>query len=571
MKCGFCGKELTEGAEFCPECGMILSLGGITNEPDEVKAEELEIPEYTPNVFRAMDFEQEPDEPAMELEASTMEETAEVVEIIPEYTQQEESEKEETAVAEETVEATGEPAEEASEPAQENEAEEATEEEFTVPEYDPNAAVSDEFLMQVAAEEAIAEEEVEEQLQQENEEAVEAEAEYEEAAPEEAAEAVEETAEAPEEEFAPPEYEGELIEAAEPEAYEIAEAEEEVVEAYPVYDEAENAPIAEEEPAEDAGLFAALFESEEAEKIEDITPVPEKKEKKSRNGFGAIVAIIVILACVALGGTYVFKNVLPGISNPTETTTTEAGEKVDGTTENTTTEKATDKKETTTKATTETTTKESTTKESTTKESTTKESTTKESTTKETTTEKTTQEATESGDGTVVEPSEYNLDYVAFFPKDGDISIKTAPSSSAADMASHPYGYPVFAYAKQGDYYYVHSAYHEIIGWVSAKDIEQYEEQENTTQATEPEQEVTDAPEEEQTVSYLAMINSAEGLNFRSGPGYDYGADFVIPGGYYVRVTAVSDENPGWVYVTVEDERYPYGSPSGWVLEEYLM
>ena len=161
MKCGFCGKELTEGAEFCPECGMILSLGGITNEPDEVKAEELEIPEYTPNVFRAMDFEQEPDEPAMELEASTMEETAEVVEIIPEYTQQEESEKEETAVAEETVEATGEPAEEASEPAQENEAEEATEEEFTVPEYDPNAAVSDEFLMQVAAEEAIAEEEVE--------------------------------------------------------------------------------------------------------------------------------------------------------------------------------------------------------------------------------------------------------------------------------------------------------------------------------------------------------------------------------------------------------------------------
>ena len=27
MKCGFCGSELENGAQFCPNCGMIISLG----------------------------------------------------------------------------------------------------------------------------------------------------------------------------------------------------------------------------------------------------------------------------------------------------------------------------------------------------------------------------------------------------------------------------------------------------------------------------------------------------------------------------------------------------------------
>ena len=67
------------------------------------------------------------------------------------------------------------------------------------------------------------------------------------------------------------------------------------------------------------------------------------------------------------------------------------------------------------------------------------------------------------------------------------------------------------------------------------------------------------------------MINSEYGLNFRSGPGAEYGADYVVPGGFYVRVTAVSEEDPAWVYVTVEDSRYPYGTPGGWVLAEYLV
>ena len=139
MKCGFCGKELTEGAEFCPECGMILSLGGVIDEVDvkENEVNEVEVPEFTPNVFRAMDFEQEQEVPAMELEVTDEEETAEVVEIIPEYVKPVEEPSE--TVAEEAAEEAAAEALQAVEEAQESEAQE----EFLAPEYDPNAAVSD--------------------------------------------------------------------------------------------------------------------------------------------------------------------------------------------------------------------------------------------------------------------------------------------------------------------------------------------------------------------------------------------------------------------------------------------
>ena len=70
MKCSFCGKELPQGAEFCPECGMILSLGGAVEEKEASAEAEVEIPEYTPNVFQAMDFEEEVSEPAKELEVT---------------------------------------------------------------------------------------------------------------------------------------------------------------------------------------------------------------------------------------------------------------------------------------------------------------------------------------------------------------------------------------------------------------------------------------------------------------------------------------------------------------------
>ena len=563
MKCGFCGKELTEGAEFCPECGMILSLGGVTNEPDEKEINEVEIPEYTPNVFRAMDFEEVETEPAMELEITDVEETAEVVEIIPEYTEAEEIV--EAVEVEDAAEAEEEEAVEAD--VEQVAVEEEEIEEFAVPEYDPNATVSDEFLQQVANEEAEKIEEAKEEPAEEAEDSVES----------------EETAE---EDFVPPEYEGELVSEPVSEIYEIITDEdevEEIVEAYPVYDDEEISVVPEEELTEEEGLFAAIFENAEAEKLEDITPDAEKGAKKPKNNFGAVIAIIVVLAGVVFGGAYAFRNVLPKIVDTSNTTTAATDEKVDGTTEKTTTEKATDKKETTTK---KDEVEESTTKETTTEAST--EATTE--TTTKATTETTTEAETDSGEVTVAEPSAYDLDMLPFFPKSGDISIKATPSATGVDMIIHPFGYPVFAYAKQGSYYYVHSAYHDFMGWVYEKDLEAYvegtTEAAETEESTEPSQEVTEpeetvtelteevtqAPEQESdSTSYVAMIGAAEGLNFRTGPGYDYSAEVVVPGGFYVRVTAVSEEDPAWVYVTVEDDRYPYGTPGGWVLVEYLI
>ena len=308
MKCSFCGKELEQGAEFCPECGMILSLGGVTNEPEEKPGieEDIEIPEYTPNVFRAMDFEQEPDVPAMELEVIDEEETAVVVEAIPEFVAQED-EQEVVEVAEaEVIEEAEAAQEEAEEPV-----EEAQEEAFAAPEYDPNAEVSAEFMQQ-ASEEAEEVEEVEEAFADE----------------------------VIREEFAPPEYDGNV---GSDTSCEIAEAEETVSEnaenepseeSYPAYSVEEEIVIPEENLTEDDSLFASLFESDdEAERLEDITPGEEKPVKKNKSNFAAVAVLIVVLVGVICAGGFVFKNVLPKVMDRDKNTTTSAATgEVDATT-----------------------------------------------------------------------------------------------------------------------------------------------------------------------------------------------------------------------------------------------
>lgn len=549
MKCSFCGKELTDGAEFCPECGMILSIGGVSEEP-EVKAEaekEDEVPEYTPNVFKAMDFEEEPAQPAMELEVNDTEETAVVVEAVPEY----------VAEIEEP--------EEAEEAEQEVQEEAEAEEIYAAPEYDPNAKVSAEFMQQIAEE-------------AENEEAQEAEEaeETEEAEAENTAEenATEEAAAEPsfEEEFAPPEYNPGNTDATTPdeEATEDEDSFEDISsgaaeEAYPEYSAVPEESIPEEKFTEDENLFAALFEESDSEKIEDITPVDEKPEKASKKSFASVAVLLIVLVGVVIAGGYVFKNVLPKIVDTSNTTTAATGEKVDATA------KPEDKTTKAPEKTTEPSTEKSTTDKATTTEPAT-EPTTETTTEKETTTkapETTTEPTTESAGSTVVEPSSYNVDEVAFFPISGDISIKAGPSASSADMMMHPYGYPVYAYAKEGSYYYVDSPILDFMGWVNEDDLEEYVEEpvvETTTSAPQEEE----APAGDGEVSYTAVISSAEGLNFRTGPGSDYEIKYTVPGGYRVRVSKESAENPGWVYVTIEDERYPYGSPSGWVSSEFL-
>ncbi len=538
MKCSFCGKELEDGAEFCPECGMILSLGGVSEEPETTAEQEPEIPEYTPNVFKAMDFEEEPTRPAMELEVTDTEETAVVVEAIPEYVNEEVQ----------TVDEVDEPAEEILQ----------EEEIFEAPEYDPNAEVSADFANQLS-------DEVQDEAEEYSEEAepeIDVEPEEQDAYAENA-----------EEEFTPPEYDSGAFVVTLPEQEEapVEEASEAVEDAYPVYDTSANESVPEEKFTEDESLFAALFESDDVDKIEDITPVNEKSEKTSKKSFMSIALLLVVLVGVVIAGGYVFKNVLPKIVDTSNTTTAATEEKVDGTVkpeDKTTTEadKTTSEKEEADKTTSE---KETTTKEAE-EDSTTEEPSTEDTTAEEpTTTEPSTEEVTEEAPIVVQEPSSYNVDEVPFFPISGDISIKAGPSAASADMLMHPYGYPVYAYAKEGSYYYVHSPILDYLGWVNEKDLEEYVEPTTTAPVTDaPEQE--EAPAGDKEVSYTAVISSDEGLNFRTGPGSDCEVKYTVPGGYRVRVSLESSENPGWVYVTIEDERYPFGSPSGWVSSEFL-
>ena len=99
MKCSFCSNELEAGAQFCPHCGMILSLG-----EEETPAQETQntpaVEEKTENVFTAQPpIAEESFHVAMELEADDTEEFVPVVEGIPEYVsafpeEQQESEQE---------------------------------------------------------------------------------------------------------------------------------------------------------------------------------------------------------------------------------------------------------------------------------------------------------------------------------------------------------------------------------------------------------------------------------------------------------------------------------------------
>ncbi len=81
MKCSYCGHELSDNAEFCEKCGMIL---GFADDKKDGSAEADA--EFTQNVFQALDFDDaELDVVAMELPVSDYEETVEVSHNIPEY------------------------------------------------------------------------------------------------------------------------------------------------------------------------------------------------------------------------------------------------------------------------------------------------------------------------------------------------------------------------------------------------------------------------------------------------------------------------------------------------------
>ncbi len=536
MKCNFCGNDLPQGADFCPECGMIISLGSEESKPEVPEVPEApeipeapEVPEFTPNVFKTMDFEEEAPVAAAELEADTAVETAPVIEAIPEYNET----QEEAVLAE------------------------------------PEAPVQP-------------------------------------AEPEAPVQAV------PEETFAPPEYKSELsyLDDA-PKAPSVTEnpeahaqalfGEDFIPEAAPEETIVVPAVKPEEaqkgEDAEDNSLIEALFDPTAytpAQEYEDITEAHNesiKKEKaKSQNsnkGYVMVFALVVVLVGIIFAAGYVMDNILPKIKGDT-TTDPSVNATVSSTTLPTTTKPTTTVPSTVQPAssTTTTTTNPSSTSATSTTGSTT---TTKPSDTTTTTTKPSDTTTTTQSSQSVSEPSNYNMNYVAYFPKNGAVTMKARPSSSAGTVATQPYGYPLYAMASENGYYYVDSPYHDLEGWVLASSLEKYEEDttttttttttkpsDTTTTTTKPSDTTTtetttesDSGYTEYATPYTATITDA--LNFRQGPGTGYSIIRTVPYGYTVTVYGYSSTNTGWVYVEVTDERYEqYGSAEGWVLSDYL-
>ncbi len=356
MKCSYCGHELSNGAEFCDKCGMIL---GFADEKKD-KSGELDS-EFTQNIFQALDFDDsELDIAAMELPVSDYEETAEVSYNIPEYVS---SPEDETVTDEAEEEKSEEPAVQYDIP--------TIDAEFEAPEYTP---VPDVVISAKKASDAIKEsnhkkegrkkkkhnkkvsaetydieslslEETPEEIEKQNEEA------FKEAVkapeiisvapvavelPEEPeVEEIPEAIEEPEVEEAPEAIEEPVVEEA-PEAIEepIVEEIPETVEE-PVIEELPEAVEELEEviePVEEQPLVIGLFEDigsaseaeeyEEEEEYEDITPVEDNTEKTKKSKKGIVIAALIFILCVLCAGAYALKDYIP-VMAPTEATSQE--------------------------------------------------------------------------------------------------------------------------------------------------------------------------------------------------------------------------------------------------------
>ncbi len=606
MKCSFCGKEIENGADLCPHCGMILSL-----DDDGGSDVEIKIPEYTPNVFGAGMKKEEVSTAAMELPADDAEEKVEFVESIPEYVPDEyvfsSDVKNEAAASEQeavyeapdydsysqvkeaTVEAEEVSAEEAvAEYIAEEAAQEAADtEEAEISEDTSEAAEAEDAQAELPseepsqeAEEAIAEVEEPEEAVGETEEAEEAVGETEE--DEEAAE------EAVEEEAAVESAE----EAAAQDVSDIRVPDEDVV--YPEYEAFAN----ESESMEDVEDILAQQEDEEAvvvsvreaeEEYEEVDADTSDeddiyvKPSKSKGSAATVIALCVLLVCLVFAGGYVIKNVLPekSPSKPTTTqSTTEAEEtSEDETTEDVettedadvtdddettediettedveTTEEETTEEETTTQKAEDTTKPVTTTRPVTTRPVTTRPATTRPATTKPATTT----DPYGINDVKVNKPSSYlSANYKAYVTE-SSITVRASASSSAERVLYLEKGSEVIVYAKQNGFCYVYSTRFGVYGWANASYISSSRPVASTTKAHAG----TVKPDANGSGKVMYTTDT---LNMRKGPATSYGIVKTIPIGHPVKVIGYKSGASGWAYVTDSTTGI-----NGWVSTAFL-
>ena len=601
MKCSYCGYELPEGAEFCENCGMIM---GFSDEKKDKATAGNDGDEYTPNIFQALDFEEEDfDIAAVELPASDEEETVEVTHNIPEYVSSPEDEaKEETEIADDTFVADDIPQIEA---------------DFEAPEYIP---VPDVVISAKMPSDVIKESN---QIQKEPKKKrvyaetynienipIEKETEQEETVREEEASAPVVIPVAPAEiipeAISEAEADPEVIE--EPEIIEEPEVIEEpgIIEDPEVIEEYEEVVEPVEEPVA-VGIFEDIGAvSSDEEEYEDITPVAEDYDKPKKSRKGLVIAVLILVLCVLCAGAYAMKDYIPEIfpSTPwideestfasteastedtteaeetTDEETTEAEETTEEATseeEETTEELTTDAEEVTTNApavvpTTKPTTKPSTTKPVvttkptttkpvvTTKPTTTKPVvTTKPATTKpaQTTKPNTTTDPYGINDVTVKKPSSYIKSYTGYATAEG-LNMRAKPDVNSPRVLFLSKGADVKVLAKENGFLYVYSNRYGVYGWVSASYISDTRPVETTsklhTGTVQPDVKID-----------AKVMHTTYSLNIRKGPATTYDSVQIIATGYPVKVLGSKSGVSGWVYVT----DLTYGV-SGWVSTAYL-
>ena len=550
MKCGFCGSELENGAQFCPNCGMIISLDDAN---DAATENEDTVVESVYNVFKSNIEKKEAEkQQAVELKADPTEEKVEFVMSLPEFDEfiAEPIKVEEESEVAESPEETAEDAE----PEAEAEVEEATEPECPAEEEieDVYSYTSEDIREQDEAEDAEYEASLDIKVP-------EVDVIYE--GPEKAPELIDIPAVAPKNE----------------KLRQQKQAKENLQKISP--DKTGTKKV--KKPAEKKKGIDGI-------KIEGVLGV-------------AIALILVLFACV-----YAVKNdKIPVLGElfGNDTTTTEAPitddytseepSSEEDTTEEPTTEESTTEEPTTEEPTTEPSTQETTestteaTTESTTAVTTTKPTTTKPTTTKPTTTVPTTKPvtrpvtnpttkpaattkpvattkpATTTGqfginDVAVKKPATYlSKSYTAYVTVEG-LNLRSKPTTESERVLSLSKGADVVVLAKENGFCYIKSNRYGVYGWASASYLADSRPQSESVVLT-----GTVAPDKK--YDKVEIKYTTNGLNVRKGPSTSYDIVGLVPISYPVKVIGYKSGVSGWVYV--QDTTYGY---TGWVSTAYL-
>ncbi len=517
MKCSYCGNELEKGADFCPECGMILGLSE-SREEEKNKTEEPEftVPEYTPNVFKAIDVEEEePAVPAMELESDGKEEEVPVTENIPEYVSEvpeytptdfediSSQSQEDAAVVAEAEEETAENPVSADVP----------DEELVAPEYIPAPDMPDENELDIRV---------------------------------------------PEEKITYPEYE----------KYKNSQAENEVIN--PVeedYEEIDSDDIYVEPSKKKNGVLAVFLVIAVicvivggVYAVKNILPSTGNTDETTTTE-------------AQQAGAVSQDDTTEEDATEAEEDTTEAEGDTTEAEEDTTVSEEEDttlagdvsEDETTAEEVTQDEEEESTTS-STTVPSTTKPVTTtvpattaRPSTTRPSTTKPSTADPYGINNVEVKKPAKMNGKTFTLYCTAEGVILRNAPSKNSERVLYLSKGADLTVYAKENGYYYVRSNRYGVYGWVSASYTSESRPESETTKVHKN----TVTPDKKYSKAETKI--TANGLNLRKGPGTDYDVIVLIPKNYPVKVIGYKNGVSGWVYVT--DMTYGH---SGWVSAAYL-